>query len=182
MYREPSGKRQRPSAEERADKVRQVALEARGRLFGLDGSQVPPDIETNVLGRLRATGEVSQRQYDAGTQYRAIVRAYDRIHLIGGLPKAGDLNRGGGGIDGADPFDPDTREAHEAETARAVKRYRECEAALRQCEDRHASPTVKAVVIADWPADFFTPALRVGLNALAQSLQLPLDPPKEEAA
>ena len=170
MYREPSGKRQRPSSTERAETIMSVALDARARQFGV--KEAPLDIETNVLGRLRATGELSQRQYEAGISYRAIVADYDRVHLIRGVQKAGDLN-GGGGRDG------DVVTAEYLERAeRAVRRYTECERALAiaNVEDRHASYTVKAVVIADWAADYFTPALRVGLNALAHVLQLPPDP------
>lgn len=181
--RTPNGQLQRDSRQERRENMQSTALEARARQFGMAPKDVPPDIETNVLGRLRATGEISPRQHEAGTIYRRIVAVYDRAHLAKGVPKAGDMDRSGG-FDGIDPFHPEFREAWEADHAKAVRRYDECEAALQQAnvEDRHASYTVKAVVIADWAVDYFTPALRVGLNALAHVLQLPLDPPKEAAA
>ncbi len=149
-------------------------MEARARQFGIaDPTFAPLDIETNVIGKLFATRELSRRQYEAATRYRTAVAEYDRVSLVRGLPKAGDLDRGGG-YDGADPFDPNTRQAHEDDYRTAVRRWEECERALQDAnrEDKHASYTVKAQVIADWSAPYFIPALRVGLNHLARVFRL----------
>ena len=165
------------------EKAMQVGLEARGRVFDLDPSQVARMPASTVLGLLRATRELSGRQYEAGSLYQDVVLAYDRAMLVRKLPAAGDLNRGGG-HDGKDPFDPLYREMHEAAFASAKRRYDQCEAALAEAnrEDRHASYTVKAVVLADWQMEYFTPALRVGLNHLARVLGVAETLEKDERA
>ncbi|MCW5697181.1 MAG: hypothetical protein KIS96_10690 [Bauldia sp.] len=167
--REPNGRAKRGSAADRAEDMRAVALEARARVFALAKETAAAMPETSVLGRLRATGEISARQYEAGALYREVVRAYDRMMMARGLPKAGDLERRPS-FDGSDGADPDYRRAFD----RAVRAFDECASALRTAarEDRLAPATVNAVAISDLSVPQFTPALRVGLNHLARALKV----------
>lgn len=172
IYREPSGKRQRPSAREKAQDMQQAAYEARQRVFRLTESQARAMPETTVLGRYRAMGELSMRQYEAGARYAGIVRDYDAAMLVKGLPKAGDLDRGHG-HDNGDGTDPD----YVADFRTSVRRFDECEAALEaaKIEDKMAKAVVNAIALSDQDAPHFIPALRIGLNHLARVFRLPVN-------
>ena len=152
------------------DNAQQVALEARGRAFGLTPIQSAAMPETTVLGALKALGGVSQRQYDAGSRYRAICGDYDRAMLARGLPSPGDLDRTRS-HDGADGTDP----AYIERCRRAINRWDECERALTEANriDRLASVAVKYVVLDGVDRRDLLPHLVAGLDALALSLQLP---------
>lgn len=178
MYREPSGKRQRASAQERANTVMAVALAGRERVFGLSAEQAKAMPESSALGRLRASREISMRQYEAGARYQGIARDYAKALGAKGLPQPGDLNRSR-----AHDGDDGTAEDYVRWCRRAIERHDACARALGEADrlDRHASTTVRAVVIADWLVPYFVPALRVGLNALAHVLQIPPDPEPKEA-
>jgi hypothetical protein len=173
MSREPSGKRQRPSSTERAETIMSVALEARERVFGLSPDQARSMPETSPLGRLRATREISMRQYEAGARFQRIAQDYDKAMLAKGVPSGGDLNR-------SRSFDADdgTEAEYVAWCRKAIARYKDCHRALEDAnrEDRNAAMATKLIAVVGFDKPELVASLRVGLNAIAHVLQLPPDP------
>ena len=90
--RQPNGQPARSKPQHREDML-SIALEARQRVFGVGSETARAMPETTFLARLFATGEVSQRQYDAAVQYEEIRRAFVQLHPTRGYPEAGNLDR-----------------------------------------------------------------------------------------
>lgn len=166
-HREPSGRLSRKYGEDRQD-MTEVVTEARERVLGLSKTQAKEAPETTRLGRLLATGEISRRQFDAGSQYRDVVYRRDRALGVRRVQPAGDMDRQGG-------FEGDESTEEADRNKRALRDYRDCWQALLDAsrEDAYALQTVDAVVLHDWDIPHFTPSLRVGLNNLARAMRIP---------
>lgn len=143
-----------------------VVQEARRRVFGLSKTVAERMPSTSVLGRLRATGEVSQAQYDAGARYGEVVRLHDQLLGAKGFPSAGNLDRTAGHDGGEESA------AARLRYLEAMSRYDNARSALREAsgEDRMASSVVDAVCVNDWDLPDMTPSLRIGLNKLVRSM------------
>lgn len=151
--------------------MQHVVRQARERVFGLSKRQASEMPETSVLGRLCATGEISRRQWEAGARYAEIVREHDMLIGVRSLPKAGDLDRGGG-------HDGEESDAARARYRSAMARYDRCRSALRDAmrEDRMAASVVDAVAMNNWALPDLVHSLRIGLNHLAQATDIALPP------
>lgn len=156
--------KQKPRTERRED-LQSVVREARERVLALTAAAATRLPETTELGRLLATGEISQRQYDAGDDYAKAVRAHDSLLGVRGYPRAGDLDRAGGGHQSTEESDEER-----AGYRRAMSKYDRSRSALREAcrEDRMASAVVDAVCVNGWELPDLVPSLRVGLNHLAR--------------
>lgn len=162
------GKLVQAKAEERADKVRAVPLEARQRVHGLTPNQAASEHAGTVLGRLWLARAISEAQRDAGYRYTAIVAAFHKAIWLRKLTAAGDLDRGGGHDGDADPT-PDEVAAFK----RARERHRQCRTGMLTCGVPLAAMTVETVVIQDMElSERFYPDLRAGLDALAKVLRI----------
>lgn len=155
---------------QKAEDMTSVVREARERVYGLTKSQLKEMPHSSELGRLRATGEISPRQYEAGSAYIEIVRLRNRMIEAKSYPLAGDLDRQGG-FDGEDG----TSESYKARYRYAEQQYKLAQSALRDAamEDRLCPSVVDAVCLNDWKLPAMTPQLRVGLNHLARALGIP---------
>jgi len=165
-----------PRYEKRED-MQSVVREARERVYGVTRLQAEVMPQTTELAHLLATGEISQRQYDAGARYGDIVRAHDALLGIRGVPKAGDLDRGAA-------HDGDETAADRSRYRSAMAKYDRCRSALRELwqQDRMALSVVDAVCVNDWALPDMVPSLRVALNRLARVVDVQaeaLDIPRE---
>jgi hypothetical protein len=167
VTRRPGGRIDYGNRKERAEDMQRIVREARERVFGLSKSVAAAMPESTALGRLVATGEISRRQYEAAVGYAEIVRQHDIMLGVGGLPKAGDLERGAGHDN-----DDGTSAGYRARYRHAMARYDLCRAALADAarDDRMAAAVTDAVALNDWPLPDLTPSLRIGLNHLARAL------------
>ena len=168
--RQPNGQPARSKPQHRED-VLSIALEARQRVFGVGSETARAMPETTFLVRLFATGEVSQRQYDAAVQYEEIRRAFVQLHPTRGYPEAGNLDRGGG-FDASDGSEPD----YVRRFNRVSDQERACRQALYDADkdDARASHAVEHVVMQRFAQPHLVVPLRIGLNALANALNIPL--------
>lgn len=147
-----------------AEPIERLVAEARERVFLLSRRSGGGVAQTSVLGRLAATGEISRRQYEAGVSYAGIVREHDALLGQKVVHRGGEL-RNDAGSDAV---------AERAAYRSAMARYDHCRAALRDAgrEDRMAAAVVDAVTVNNWELPELTPALRIGLNHLARTLDL----------
>ncbi|MGV8840474.1 MAG: hypothetical protein ACWA6X_09240 [Bauldia sp.] len=152
-------RRDTPAAAAPADAIERLVAEVRERVLVMARKTGGGLAQATVLGRLSATGEISRRQLEAGRRYAAIVREHDA--LLGRATGSAETP------DGADDH-PAARSHYRA----AMARYDRCRAALRDAarEDRMAGAVVDAVAVNDWSLPDLTPALRIGLNHLARTL------------
>jgi len=188
--REPNGRAQRSRPEMR-ENMRSVALEARERVFGVSKQTAEDMPESAFLGRLRADniaferaaksggtrrGDVppgiTARQYDAATDYQELIRNWDRVHLLKGYPEAANMDRGGGydSSDGTDPFYLDW-------VRRICDTKQNCDDVLRDAAkvDWRVPIVIEAVVMHGNRAPDMLGTLRIGLNALANALNIPAE-------
>ena len=160
--RHPNGQVYRAPVDER-----ETALKARERVFKVTAMVAAEMPETSFLGRLRATGELSRRQMEAANAYRAILEEFHRLYPTRGYPEAANLDRGGG-HDSSDGTEPEY-----------VLRFRSLTAKERLCRqvlqdsDHRAPNIVNAIVLLDHWQPQMIGVLRVGLNALANVLDIP---------
>lgn len=178
--RHPGGRIIQPSTNDRD--LASVVLGARQRVHGLTEAQASQMPETTILGRLRATGEITARQYEAGVEYRQVVSLYDKAMMVRKpesiLAKMAvskdeepprrektDWRRPYRFSDGSDD---DYVEWFEM----VLRVYDRCERALVECPDRMAKAAVNACALADFDAPHFVGSLRIGLNALARVLDV----------
>jgi len=185
--RAPSGRIEhntKRSNEARTGEMRDVVYSARERVFGVTEAQARAMPESSVIGRLRATGEISKRQFDALDGYRKVLRLYDRAMMVkrdtGILAKVvasepDDVETPSGWtfIGPAMPSEGDHPEYIDW-CRGVVKRYDALARALAGCGDPMARAAVQAAV-GDLEAPYFIGALRIGANALAKALGLPKD-------
>ena len=159
-----------PDARKEADAI-SVAIEARSRMFGLPLSQTPKSISTSFLGRLRATEQLSERQYEAAKQYQDLMHQVARFHMLRGFPNAGDLDRGGG-YDDSDG----TEEDYVAKFRSTMSLEERCRIALNEANhsDDRTGSAVQFVVLQDYEQPHLVGALRIGLNALARVFGIPV--------
>jgi hypothetical protein len=171
--REPSGKFQRIPQAVQERQVKSVVLDARSNIYNVSDKVAERMPETSFVGYLMATGELTSRQFEAASGYRNVIAEYDSLHPVRGFPRPGDLNKVGG-IGGEEDEDGDRRR-----WKRALNRYQDCEAALNgtRSADYHAAAITRNIVLKDFVNPFVTPSLRIGLNAIAHVLGLPVEPP-----
>lgn len=152
------------SAGHPATPIERLVAEAHERVLLLSRKSGRGVAQEQVLGRLAATGEISRRQHEAGARYAAIVREHDL--LLGRNVSQGAMTT---------EYDGDAEREAVAARARyraAMARYDRCRAALRDAgrEDRMAAAVVDAVAVNNWELPELTPALRIGLNHLARTM------------
>jgi hypothetical protein len=163
--RHPDGRTVKLTEKQRVQDIVSVVREARQRVFGIDPDEMP---ETSVIGALKASGEISRRQFDALDRYREIVQDHRRYTLARPLPSAGNLDRTHGHDDssGEDP-------SYVLRFNVAMRLYERCTDALRRCPDAFVTSVVDMVVMGDQFAPHFIGSLRIGANELARELGLP---------
>ncbi|MCW5714399.1 MAG: hypothetical protein KIT43_07810 [Bauldia sp.] len=145
--------------------IERLVAEARERVLLLSRKSGGGVAQASVLGRLAATGEISRRQHQAGARYAGIVREHDAL-LSRNAPQGA-----GGPVPGTGIAEGDEAEAR-TRYRTAMARYDRCRAALRDAgrEDRMAAAVVDAVTVNNWELPELTPALRIGLNHIARTL------------
>lgn len=143
--------------------LERLVAEAHERVLLLSRKSGRGVAQDSVLRRLAATGEISRRQHEAGMRYAAIVREHDLL-----------LGRSVSRAATTTDHDDAEREAVSARASyrTAMARYDRCRAALRDAgrEDRMAAAVVDAVAVNNWELPELTPALRIGLNHLARTM------------
>ena len=165
-----------------------MVVGARQRVFGVRKENAEDMPETWFLGLLRAeniaferaradTGVrakdvppgITARQYDAAGDYRDLLRDWDRVHLLKSYPAAGDMDRGGGydSTDGTDPLYLDW-------VRRVCDSKQNCDDALRDASktDWRVRAVVESVIVHDVAQPDMLGTLRIGLNALANALNI----------
>ncbi|MDN2582949.1 hypothetical protein [Aquibium sp. ELW1220] len=174
--RYPCGKRVRQETEREA---MSVALDARGRHYGVSSKRARDERLGSALGRLAFSGLISDLQYQAGVTFAALYRHHN---VTVGLPMPSPSSVAGllinEGIFGASPSEP------VLEVIDKVKRrFAEATAALDDCDREHRlssgrRPTflVYRVICADEDVrhtdDDDIGNLRVALNALVRVFRL----------
>ena len=169
--RERNGRQQRNRAAEEAEAI-SVVIGARQRVFGLTLGEARRLQETSNLARLRLDDSISERQLRAAWAYQELMRDYDRLFPLRPVQLAGDLDRMSGYDDsgGADA-------AYIEMSNHVLRRYSACRQALVDADkvDFRASGTVRRVALEGIAQPHLSDALRVGLNALATAVNIPLD-------
>lgn len=145
------------------DPIERLVAEARERVFLMSRKSGGGVAQTSVLGRLAATGEISRRQYEAGARYATIVREHDALlaHRTARPTAVSDAA-------------PDEVDDDRVRYRSVMARYDRCRSSLRDAgrEDLIAAAVVDAVAVSNWDLPDLTPALRIGLNHLARTLEL----------
>jgi len=171
--RHPSGQVKKPSPNEAKENAQHVALQARQRVFGLSAEDAPLQEAESLVGRLVLMGMLDDWHWKAALQYEEIVRAADRCYLAKGFPSPGDLNRRGG-HDDSDGTEPAYVDACRA----AINQANRCHRALRDSGAETDDPFVRGAVdmlVFDGAYNHrFLGAARIGLNALARLLHIPM--------
>lgn len=174
--RETNGRPQRPSRPETEKEVKSVVMQARQRVFGVSKHIADAMPETSWLGRLAAFGQanggISRRQYEAALEYQKVCERLRRLHPVKGYPTPGDLNKSGG-HDNSDPFSEESVAAYR----KAQDQFNACDMALRgsHSTDVRVASVVKHVVLDGAELHTEVDTLRIGLNALAKVLKIPVD-------
>jgi len=171
--RHPSGQVKKPSPNEAKEAAQHVALSARRRLFGLSAEDAPKQEAESLVGRLVLMGMLDDWHWKAALQYEEIVRAADRCYLAKGYPSPGDLNRSGG-YDGSDGTEP----GYVAACTSAILSANRCHRALRdsgiETDDAFVRGAVDMLVFEGAYNHRFLGSARIGLNALARLLHIPM--------
>lgn len=170
VNRQPGGRIDHSSTHARrqkAEDMRQVALEARTAVFGLTRTQAANMPETTFLGQLAAQQAISARQMDAAALFQEIRYEYDRLHPISGYPHSSPFDKMGG-HDSSDGSEP----SYIAKFERASDRYMKADTALWKANmiDRRAKSITERVVIWGYAMPHHVEALKVGLDYLAEAL------------
>lgn len=160
--RYPNGEVVHRPIEEREQDARQIATEARQRVFELSVAHSSRIEATSPLGRLLLSGIITQEQFNASEEYVVVVKRYEKAILIRRPGSAGDLDRTHG-FDGDDGTD----ERYVEQCNAARRAYSEARRALLEA-DPLAQMAVNTWAIEHIEADKMIGELRVGLNALAR--------------
>lgn len=153
-------------------------LEARERVYGVPGKSMR---ESSEIGRLLATGEITDRQYRALAGYRRAVHRYDEAMKAPKLLSGTDVLSKSIASEGRliddrprRPFDGvgnDPEYVDWVEYAKAI--YLDCQRALIACPDSVTRSVVDIIAVSDLPAPQYVGALRLGANALVRVLHVP---------
>lgn len=178
VYREPSGKKQRPSKDDVAPAVarknRATVVNARMRHNGLSEQLANQPEARWWLGTLYLRGRIPWRVHEAIDRYATIKRNMSKVCQTPRV-RSGSVLDGFGGFDGADGDDP-----HYVEwVARVRQQYRECRHALATCKDNLAAMMVDAAIDGENLGDWLD-TICAGGHALADMMNLPEDKPKKK--
>ncbi len=142
-----------------------LGVATRMRLYGLAPFLARQEEAGSAIGRLHQCGMLSKPQFEAGTEYEKITRAYQKAMLSKQLRSAADYS-GSGGYDGSEGTD----DAYVAEYREAIRRWREMMGAIVV----EGSLAVTAVDL--WSRDVeafgMLDDLRLGLAALVRLWKL----------
>lgn len=155
-----------------------AVLEARQRVFGVPGKAMR---ESTEIGRLLATGEITDIQFRALTKYRRAVHRYDEAMKAPRLVSGTDVLSKSIASDGPNPdankprraFDGNgTSEDYVDWVEHAKDIYMDCQRALRAVPDPVTLSVVDIVTLSDIPCLHYVGALRLGANALVHVFRL----------
>lgn len=104
--RYPNGHVAEPRQRDLEKEARSVAMEARGRVYGLPCGLMGLSEAGNALGRAFLRRRITREEMEAGHEYEIIRRAARAVMLIREMGSSGDLGRGRSydGDEGDDPI------------------------------------------------------------------------------
>lgn len=151
-------------------------LDARQRVYGVPGKAMR---ESSEIGRLLATGEITDLQFRALTKYRRAVHRYDEAMKAPKLVSATEVLSKSIASDGpADdrprrPFDSMGNSDEYVEWVDYAREiYMDCRRALRAVPDPVTLSVVDIVAVSDLSCPHYVGALRLGANALVHVFRI----------
>jgi hypothetical protein len=170
VVRQPGGRVDHSSnraRREKAEDMRQVALEARTNVLGVPRHLTAAMPETTFLGLLCAQQAISERQMNAARRLRAIREEYDRLHPIKGFPHSSVFDHVGG--------HDDSEESYVRRFERAADWHMRADVALWKANrvDHRARSAVEHIVLDEWEQPHLVEPLIIGLDHLIVGLDIP---------